>query len=244
MLRSITPRLSSFLRGTAPPSPRGAVSEAAAAHRVAQHEWPSCPACDVNPVSSGCPQPRRKAVRNPARFQMLGSRPGPNRVPVGTLPSSAQLHWCGRQISLSRPYSECSVRRQARCRPVDQHRILISEVVMARMLIEREPGLKTARGDAGMAAHAMPDHRDLGDVVAASTCRSRPRRGLVDHVLGALELGLRHREGHVGRLAVLRDVLHIMSTLMLASASGTKRPRRRPACPARGATLICASSLE
>ena len=42
---------------------------------------------------------------------------------------------------------------------------LISEVVMARMLIaafgQRPEGL---RGDAGMAAHADADHRNLGDV--------------------------------------------------------------------------------
>src|SRR4029077_12839288 len=62
-------------------------------------------------------------------------------------------------------------------------------------------------GDAGVAAHADPDHRHLGDVGGAvPALEADLGAGAVEHAGGALVVGCRHREGEVGGGAVGRDV--------------------------------------
>ena len=69
--------------------------------------------------------------------------------------------------------------------------------------------LEGVGGDAGVAAHADADHRDLGDVGRAVDVVEADRGlGLVQHVDRALIVGGRHREGEVGGGAVGGDVLH------------------------------------
>ncbi len=81
---------------------------------------------------------------------------------------------------------------------------------MARILIFcSRQRLERLRRDAGVAAHADADHRNLGDVGGAVEPLVADRAlGLLDGDAGALVVGGRHREGEVGGGAVGRDVLH------------------------------------
>src|SRR5712671_19449 len=71
---------------------------------------------------------------------------------------------------------------------------------------ERPKGLG---GNAGVAAHSNPDDRDFRDVgcaIEALVADLRPRVGY--RLLGALEIGSRHRKSQIGRSAVRRHVLN------------------------------------
>ena len=117
----------------------------------------------------------------------------------------------GRVRYLSRPYSECSRRTASSAASASiSTENLISEVVIARMLmLALGQRLEHLGGDAGMAAHADADDRDLGDVVGAVQPIEADRGPrLLEHLAGALEIGRRHGEGDVGGQAVLRHVLH------------------------------------
>src|SRR5664279_3372578 len=70
-------------------------------------------------------------------------------------------------------------------------------------------GLEAVGGDPGVAAHADADDRDLGDVGRAlDRLVADGSAGGFQHAAGAVVIGGRHGEGHVGLAAVLRDVLY------------------------------------
>ncbi len=93
---------------------------------------------------------------------------------------------------LSRLYRLCSVRTASSVYSASiSSENLISEVVMARMLILRSASALNGRGgDAGVAAHADADHRHLGDVGRAVEVVVADRGArLGEHVGRALVVG-------------------------------------------------------
>ena len=120
---------------------------------------------------------------------------------------------------------------------IDQHRKLdLGGGDGADVDVARGEGGERLRRDAGMAAHAAADHRDLGDVGGAVEPRiADPGLGRGDGVAGAVIVGGRNREGEVGGLAVLGDVLHDHVDVDIGIRQADRRsPRRRPACPRSG----------
>ena len=101
----------------------------------------------------------------------------------------------------SSPYSECKVRTASSVYVrVDQYRYLdFRRRDGADVDALAGQRLETVGGDAGVAAHADADDRDLGDVGRALhrlVADRAPR--LLQHLPRALVVGGRHREGHVG----------------------------------------------
>ena len=99
---------------------------------------------------------------------------------------------------------------------------------MARMLMARSASAaERLGGDAGMAAHADADHRNLGDVGGAVEPGIADRLlRLGDGVERALVVRGRHGEGQVGGLAVGRDVLHDHVDIDVGLGQRTENRRR------------------
>jgi hypothetical protein len=70
---------------------------------------------------------------------------------------------------LSNSYGGAACHRKFGVVGVDKQRELISEVVMARMLMPFSAGALNAGRHASVAAHADPDHETLATSVAPST---------------------------------------------------------------------------
>ncbi len=121
---------------------------------------------------------------------------------------------------------------------------MISEVEITWMLMPFSASVwNICLRDAGMAAHADADDRNLDDVgIGLQSREAETGAALLEHLDGAVEIGLGDGEGQVGRAPSSEMFCTIMSTLIACSASG---PKIAAATPGRSATLtsvILASS--